>query len=119
MGAPIQANGSEDYHTEKVPLNLYKLGIFKVKGEKPRIGYFEDNVLVSESRQKILKKDRSIDGHRDSLILAMIPEVSKRKKVKRGFQSEKKNSRNPISTSSTMSFMGNTTSKRTWRSRQK
>ena len=47
MVAPIQANGNEDYHTEKVLLNLYKLGIFKVKGEKPRIGYFEDNVLVS------------------------------------------------------------------------
>lgn len=73
MGVHIQGNGKEDYHMVKVHINLYKLGIFKVKGEKPRIGYFEDNVLISESRRKVLKKDRSIDGHRDSLILAMIP----------------------------------------------
>ena len=90
--------------------------MFKVKGEKPRVGIFEDNVLVSETKhRKGLKRDKSVEGHGESLILAMIPEVSRRKRTKRSFNSEKKN---PVSTNSTMSFMGNT-AKRTWRSRPK
>lgn len=50
MEALTLGNGKEDYLMAKVPIVIFKLGIFKVKGEKPRAGYFEDNVLVNESR---------------------------------------------------------------------
>ena len=119
MAVHTLENGNADFPMAKVLINLYKLGIFKVKGEKPRIGYFEDNVLASESKQKAMKRYILTDGvHRDSLILAMIPEVSRKRKLKRNFHSEKKSQKIPNSTSSTMSFMGST-AKRTWRSRQK
>lgn len=45
--ARTQGSGREDSLMEKVVIDLTKLGVFKVKGEKPRAGYFEDNVLVS------------------------------------------------------------------------
>lgn len=46
MEVLTMANGKEVYLTEKVVINLLKLGVFKIKGEKPRAGFFEDNVLV-------------------------------------------------------------------------
>lgn len=52
MEVYIQENGKGGYHMAKVLLYLKKPGIFKVKGYKPRVGYFEDNVLISESREK-------------------------------------------------------------------
>lgn len=67
-------NGKEVYLTEKVIHIVFKLGIFKVKGEKPRAGYFEDNVMITESKQKQYSGNEPISAHhRDSLILAMIP----------------------------------------------
>ena len=77
--------------------------------------------MISESRQKEYKGNEPISTHhRDSLILAMIPEVS-RKNRKRKLFSEKKSTKNPfpVSTSSTMSFMKSKSKNRTWRSRQK
>lgn len=40
MEVLILENGKGAYHTEKVVMCLTKSGIFKVKGEKPRVGYF-------------------------------------------------------------------------------
>lgn len=36
MVAHIMGNGKEDYLMEKVNMDLSKLGIFTIKGEKPR-----------------------------------------------------------------------------------
>lgn len=47
MAAHTLDSGRGDSPMEKVVIDLIKLGVFKVKGEKPRAGYFEDNVLVS------------------------------------------------------------------------
>ena len=44
----------------KVMNIISKLGVFKVKGEKPRVGYFQDNVMISESRQKEFKQNEPI-----------------------------------------------------------
>ena len=52
MGAHIMENGRGVYLMAKVMNIICKLGVFKVKGEKPRVGYFQDNVMISESRQK-------------------------------------------------------------------
>lgn len=40
MEVLIMESGKEAYLTEKVINIIFKLGIFKVKGEKPRVGYF-------------------------------------------------------------------------------
>ena len=48
----IRDNGKEVYLMEKVLNIIIKLGIFKVNGEKARAGYFEDNVMISEEKQR-------------------------------------------------------------------
>ena len=40
MGVLTMVNGKEVYLMEKVIHIIFKLGIFKVKGEKPRAGFF-------------------------------------------------------------------------------
>lgn len=40
MEVHMLENGKEVYLMEKVNIYIFKLGIFKVKGEKPRAGYF-------------------------------------------------------------------------------
>ena len=50
-------SGKEVYLMAKVMNIISKLGVFKVKGEKPRVGYFQDNVMISESRQKEFKQN--------------------------------------------------------------
>lgn len=47
MVAHTMVNGKGVYLMEKVLNIIIKLGIFKVNGEKPRAGYFEDNVMIS------------------------------------------------------------------------
>ena len=47
MEVCTKGSGREDFLMEKVKFVLIKSGIFKVKGEKPHVGIFEDNVLVS------------------------------------------------------------------------
>lgn len=94
MGALILENGREDYLMAKVHIVIFKLGIFKVKGEKPRAGYFEDNVLVNESRLHSKSKKsgdfREFAPGGSSLILAMIPEVNRKARKRKGLNSTKK-----------------------------
>lgn len=60
MGAILMENGKGVYLMAKVMNIISKLGVFKVKGEKPRVGYFQDNVMISESRQKDFKQNEPI-----------------------------------------------------------
>ncbi len=48
-------SGREVYQTAKVLIFITKSGMFKAKGEKPRLGIFEDNILVNESRAKMFQ----------------------------------------------------------------
>lgn len=50
-----RVNGEEVYQMAKVPIFITKSGMFKAKGEKPRLGIFEDNILVNESRARMFK----------------------------------------------------------------
>lgn len=52
MVVHTMASGKEVYLMEKVLNIIIKLGIFKVNGEKARAGYFEDNVMISEEKQR-------------------------------------------------------------------
>jgi hypothetical protein len=42
-----KGSGNEAYPTEKVLVFITKSGMFKAKGEKPRVGIFEENILIS------------------------------------------------------------------------
>jgi hypothetical protein len=50
--------------------------VFRAKGEKPRFGLFEDNILVSAARGK----QRMGEGESESQLLHMIPEMGRRRK---------------------------------------
>lgn len=104
---------------------IIQLGIFKVKGEKPHVGIFEDNVLVSEIKNAKINHELSGPGssrkHDNSLILAMIPELTKRRgRLPTGGMSEtKKKFRRRFSPASTSTSFITPAKTRTWRSRMK
>jgi hypothetical protein len=56
-------NGNEVYQMAKVLIFITKSGMFKAKGEKPRLGIFEDNILVSESRTKMFRTRNELSQH--------------------------------------------------------
>ena len=122
MEVLILDNGKEDCLMERVMIFIIKVGIFKVKGEKPRAGYFEDNVLVNESRlrnSKLHNNNFTEYGAGNSLILAMIPEIDRKNRKKNNSHKKRvEKSVNPVTSSSTNSFFDQT-KRRTWRSRNK
>lgn len=95
----MKVNGKEDYQTAKVLIFITKSGMFKAKGEKPRLGIFEDNILVNESRTRMLKTRNDLSRNSQTELLKMIPEITRRKKSV--FRKRNGKSVNPSSTNST------------------